>query len=154
MASNSFVPRTSISAATERRCAQQLAALQFAERRWAYALLRLLLGVDLFSRALLAVLYLAPASIHTVAISSLELLLGALLILGLLPRTALIASTLLTAALLTVTTLRHIWPAAGHHLLLLVALSILLLLLDPYSAGWPTLFGIHDRRLAKQDRRR
>lgn len=155
---------------SDQRATQQLHALQTAERRWSYALLRLLLGVDLFGHGFIRILHgtaafaagivaqmantpLPPALVHpfALAIPWIELVLGTLLILGLFTRTALTLSMLFMIALMVGITLRQDWPTAGLQLIYGLVLFVLLFLRRPYQTSWPRLFGIDSSGSAVPD---
>ncbi len=148
---------------SEQRAADQLAALRTSERRWAYALLRLILGVNLFghgfiriyngvpsfARALTAQMYspLLPAPlVHTfaLAIPWIELTLGTLLILAILTRATLTAAMLFMIILMVGVTIRQDWPTAGIQLVYGFVIFTLLFLRDAYATSWPRLLGLSD----------
>ena len=145
---------------SEERAAHQLAALRTSERRWAYALLRLILGVNLlghgfiriyhgvpaFASALTAQMYsaLLPAPLvyaFALAIPWIELTLGTLLILALFTRAALTAAMIFMTILMIGVTIHQDWPTAGLQLVYGFVIFALLFLRIPYATTWPELLG-------------
>lgn len=138
--------------------AQQLVALQTAERRWAYVLLRLVLGVNFFGHGFIRIYHGSAAFAEwMVAHMSLtpfpagflrafgytvpwiELLFGILLILGLFTRATLRAAMLFLAVLMVGVTMRQDWTTAGVQLVYALVILVLLFLREPYDAGWTEL---------------
>ncbi len=141
--------------------AAKLASLQLSERQWAYALLRLILGVDLFCHGLIRVLHgtsafaegmvtqmsfvpLPAPFVHVLglAIPWIELSLGALIILGIFSRIILTASMFFMIALMIGVTLKQDWPTAGLQLMYGFVIFALLFLREGYGASWLVLLGL------------
>ncbi len=139
----------------------QLDALRTSERRWAYALLRLFLGVDLLGRGLVRIYHGVPAFaaavtthissallpaplVHTfaLAIPWIQLTLGALLILAVFTRATLTAAMLFVIVLMVGVTIRQDWTAAGLQLVYGFVIFSLLFLRIPYASGWSDLLGL------------
>ena len=142
------------------RSALQLEALRNSERRWAYALLRLILGVNLLGHGLIRILHgtsdfangmvvqmsstpLPAPFVHgfSLAIPWIEFILGTLLVLGLFTRLTLTFAMGFMIALMAGVTLRQDWPTAGLQLVYGFVIFALLFLRPDYDAGWPALLG-------------
>ncbi len=132
------------------------------DRHWAYALLRLLLGVTFLGHGVIRILHgidafaaatvkgmaaapLPPAFVsafaHTIPV--VELVLGTLLILGLFTRWALLAGLLFMSLLMAGVTLKQDWPTAGLQLIYGVVFWILLLRRHADELSWPALLHRH-----------
>lgn len=142
------------------RAAQQLAALQTSERRWAYALLRLILGVNLLGHGITRIYHGVPAfaagltaqvsspllpapmvHVFALAIPWIELTLGVLLTLAIFTRAALTAAMVFMIVLMIGVTIRQDWPTAGLQLVYGFVIFTLLFLRLPYSTTWSDLLG-------------
>lgn len=153
------------------RSATQLAALQTSERRWAYALLRLILGVNLFGHGVIRIYHGVPGFANTLtaqmyspllpeplvhafamAIPWIELTLGTLLILAILTRATLTAAMIFMIVLMIGVTVHQDWPTAGLQLVYGFVIFALLFLRLPYATSWPRLLGLHDLPAANPDR--
>ncbi len=148
---------------SEQHSAAQLVALQYSERRWAYALLRLILGVNLFGHGFIrfyngipafadkltaqmhSALLPAPV-VHAFGLSIpwIELTLGTLLILAILTRLTLTVSMIFMILLMVGVTIRQDWPTVGLQLVYGFVIFSLLFLRIPYATSWPALLGISD----------
>ncbi len=145
---------------SKERAAQQLLALQTAERRWAYALLRLILGVNLLGHGVIRIYHGVPAfaagltaqvsspllpapMVHVFALSIpwIELTLGVLLTLAIFTRAALTAAMIFMILLMIGVTIRQDWPTAGLQLVYGFVIFSLLFLRLPYSTTWSDLLG-------------
>ncbi|GAC1366951.1 MAG: hypothetical protein NVSMB3_15600 [Acidobacteriaceae bacterium] len=148
---------------SEQHSAAQLAALQYAERRWAYALLRLILGVNLFGHGFIRFYNGVPsfaekltAQMHSallpaplvhafgLSIPWIELTLGTLLILAILTRITLTAAMIFMITLMIGVVIRQDWTTAGLQLVYGFVIFALLFLRIPYATSWPALLGISD----------
>ena len=128
------------------------------DRHWAYALLRLLLGIAFLGHGVIRIVNgigafaaatvkgmaaapLPPALVSAFAhaIPIVELALGVLLILGLFTRWALIAGLLFMSLLMAGVTLKQDWPTAGLQLIYGVVFWILLHRRHPDDLSWPAL---------------
>lgn len=162
MTSIGATPRETPNSAEE-RSRVQLEALQTSERRWAYALLRLLLGVNLFGHGSIRIYHgvdlfangmvaqmssiLLPAPfVHAFAlvVPWLELTLGTLLILAIFTRATLTVAMLFMIALTVGVTIKQDWPTAGLQLVYGFVIFSLLFLRIPYATSWPELLGATD----------
>ena len=133
----------------------------------AYMMLRLLTGLDFFghgfSRAFTGTylpgfaaglqkqMFTVPLSTELVlvagyAIPIVELFVGALLLLGIATRTALLLAFALMMLLMFGVTLKQDWNAAAQQLVYGVVLFLLLFLRERYDLSWPTLFGVERPR--------
>jgi thiosulfate dehydrogenase [quinone] large subunit len=129
----------------------------------AYLLLRLLTGLDFFghgyartftgtylpgfAQGIVKSMATAPLSPQLVLITGymipiIELLVGTLLLLGLLTRTALTTAFLLMFVLMFGVTMKQDWTAAGTQLQYGLVLAILLFGADRYDLSWPSVFGL------------
>ena len=129
----------------------------------AYLLLRVLTGLDFFghgyaraftgnylpgfAESLVKTMATAPLSPDLVlytgyVIPVVELVVGALLLLGLWTRGALILAFLLMFPLMLGITLKQDWNTAAQQLLYGVVLFVLLFLRERYDLSWPSLIGI------------
>jgi thiosulfate dehydrogenase [quinone] large subunit len=136
------------------------------EHRQAYLLLRLITGLDFFMHGFariftgthlsgfaqgmaksMASTPLPPsfALASGYAIPCVELLIGALLLLGLFTRAALTLALLLMLVLMFGIGLKQDWNVAGSQLLYGLILAILLFARHRYDLSWPNLFS-HPRR--------
>ena len=125
------------------------------DRRVAYLLLRMTLGVDFVGHGFIRLLHgdrvfaqgmvkqmaetpLPPWFVYGfgVVLPPIELVLGTLLVLGLMTRWALIAGSLLMMALMLGITLRQDWATAGTQLLYSVIFTGLLWQRAKYDGGW------------------
>ena len=155
----------------DQRSAVQLAALQTSERRWAYALLRLILGVDLFGHGFARIYHGVPAfaagltaqmssallpapMVHAfaLAIPWIELTLGIFLILAIFTRVTLTAAMLFMIILMVGVTIRQDWTTAGLQLVYGFVIFSLLFLREPYATSWPRLLSMDDPPLIRSDR--
>jgi thiosulfate dehydrogenase [quinone] large subunit len=132
------------------------------EHRQAYLLLRLITGLDFFMHGFARIFtgtHLSgfaqgmaksmastplPSSLALAtgyAIPCVELLIGALLLLGLFTRAALTLALLLMLVLMFGIGLKQDWNVAGSQLLYGLILSILLFARHRYDLSWPKVFG-------------
>ncbi len=151
------------SSSPEARAAEQLAALRTAERRWAYALLRLILGVNFLGHGLTRIYHGVPAfaagittqmssallpapMVHAFAsaIPWIEFTLGLLLILAILTRATLTAAMAFMILLMIGVTIRQDWTTAGLQLVYGFVIFTLLFLRIPYETSWLRLLGLLD----------
>jgi thiosulfate dehydrogenase [quinone] large subunit len=138
-----------------------LPAFPNTEQRHAYLLLRLLTGLDFFMHGFariftgthlsgfangmvksMAVTPLPPALTLATgyAVPCIELLIGALLLLGLFTRAALTTAFLLMFVLMFGITLKQDWATAGNQLVYGLVLAALLFGRREYDLGWRQLF--------------
>jgi thiosulfate dehydrogenase [quinone] large subunit len=126
------------------------------ERRLAYVLLRVSLGMDFLGHGAVRLLHgvgafaagmvkqmaetpLPAGFVHGfgLVLPVVELTLGVALLLGLLTRWALIGGALLMLVLMFGVTLRQDWATAGMQLIYCFLFALLLFLRAEYDAGWP-----------------
>lgn len=155
------MPEREIITSADERSAAQLAALRESERRWAYALLRLILGVNLLGHGVTRIYHGVPAfaagltaqmsspllpapMVHAfaLAIPWIELTLGILLTLALFTRATLTVAMLFMIVLTIGVTIRQDWPTAGFQLVYGFVIFALLFLRDPYSTTWSDLLDL------------
>ena len=148
---------------SDERSALQLAALQLSERRWAYALLRLLLGTNLFGHGFIRIYHGVPAfasamtaQMHSallpapivysfgMAIPWIEITLGTLLILAIWARATLTAAMIFMTLLMIGVTIHQDWTTAGIQLVYGFVIFALLFLRNPYATSWPQLLNASD----------
>ena len=153
-----LLPERDIAISADERSAKQLIALREAERQWAYALLRLILGVNLLGHGVTRIYHGVPAfaagltaqmsspllpapMVHAFAlvIPVIELILGILLTLALFTRATLTAAMIFMIILMIGVTVRQDWPTAGLQLVYGFVIFALLFLRDPYSTTWSDL---------------
>ena len=146
------------------RSALQLDAIRRSERRWAYALLRTLLGINLLGHGVIRILHGVPAfasgvsaqmnatplppglvNAFAVSIPWIELTLGILIILGLLTRVTLTVAMLFMMALTVGVTLRQDWPTAGLQLIYGFVIFTLLFHRPGYDVSWLPLLGLRPK---------
>lgn len=161
MATSPLVPRRISTPRTAQSSSAQLDALKTSERRWAYALLRLLLGVNFFGHGFIRIYHGVPnfavgitaqmssallpsPFVHAFAMTIpwIELTLGTLLILGLFLRATLTVAMLFMTALMVGVTIHQDWPTAGIQLVYGFVIFSLLFLREPYAISWSRLLGI------------
>lgn len=128
------------------------------ERRLAYALLRLIVGVNFLGHGFIRVFHgltaFAQGLVKSMAeaplpaafvlgfgycVPCVELAIGVLLVLGLWTRWALVGASLLMAALMVGVTLKQDWSTAGVQLGYGLVLFVLLFLRAGYEASWREL---------------
>lgn len=129
-----------------------------AERRVAYVLLRVLLGINLFGHGLIRTLHgqvaFAEGMVKSmadtplprvlvyffaVAIPAIELALGLMLVAGLATRRNLIFASLFLSALMLGVTLKQDWPTAGLQLVYGLVIFVLMFFRSDYDTSWPGL---------------
>ncbi len=159
------------SISAEERSRLQLEALQTSERQWAYALLRLLLGVNLFGHgatriyhgvnnfangmvAHMSSIVLPAPFVHSFALTVpwIELTLGTCLILAIFTRAILTAAMFFMIALTVGVTIKQDWPTAGLQLVYGFVIFALLFLRRPYATSWPEILGIDGLPTGHPDR--
>ena len=163
MATSPVVPHRVIAPNSEEIKVAQLDALKTAERRWAYALLRLLLGVNFLGHGVIRIYHGVPnfavgvtekmssallpsPFVHAFAMTIpwIELALGVLLVLGLFLRATLTAAMAFMIALMVGVTIHQDWPTAGLQLVYGFVIFSLMFLRDPYAISWSRLLGMGD----------
>ncbi len=155
------MPEREITTSADERSVAQLAELRESERRWAYALLRLILGVNLLGHGVTRIYHGVPAfaaamtaqmsspllpapMVHAfaLAIPWIEFTLGVLLVLALFTRATLTVAMLFMIVLMIGVTIRQDWPTAGFQLVYGFVIFALLFLRDPYSTTWSDLLDL------------
>jgi thiosulfate dehydrogenase [quinone] large subunit len=128
------------------------------EKRLAYVLLRMMLGLDFLGHGGVRLLHgdgafaagmvklmadtpLPPVLVHGfgLVLPFVELTVGLLLVLGVLTREALVLGSVVMLSLMFGTVLRQDWSTAGLQLNYSVVFSLLLFLRAGYDAGWVEL---------------
>ena len=146
------------------RSALKLDEIRRSERRWAYTLLRTLLGVNLLGHGVIRILHgvpafasgvsaqmtstpLPPALVNAFAVSIpwIELVLGIFILLGLLTRITLTVAMLFMIALTIGVTLRQDWPTAGLQLIYGFVIFTLLFHRPGYDVSWLPLLGFRPK---------
>ena len=127
-----------------------------AERRVAYVLFRLLLGLNLLGHGVIRMLHnpmvFAQGMVKSMADTPLpaffvggfgycvpyvEFFLGLMLVFGFLTRRALTGAALLMSALMVGVTLKQDWPTAGSQLIYGIVIFMLMFLRADYDTTWP-----------------
>lgn len=134
---------------------------RFTERRWAYVLFRVAIGIDFFGHGFIRVYHgtgvFAAWMVGTMAgtpllpvwfvhgfgyfVPWLEVTVGLMMLLALRTRVALTGAMLLMLCLMAGTALKQDWGAESLQLGYTFYLAVLLFLRPEYDADWPTLLG-------------
>lgn len=128
------------------------------DRSWAFCLLRLLAGINLFGHGAIRLLHgdgafaqgmvhqmagtpLPPSMVNTFghAVPFVELTLGLMLIFAIFTRLALVSSLLFLSLLMVGITLLQDWPTAGLQLLYGLVFAALLAFRSDFDRGWFSL---------------